>query len=160
MSEDDPKYTYKEKSREERRPSAMAKGSARVKPYTSVRNATITDSFQRPKVRSSRSSRIEPNSATMPSRKIREPSYQRSTVNSSAKKVNQSFDNRRAPDYSDDPTLNSKYRLITLEKKFDMQRQKSQHKIEHVSKKMEYLVSATDSQQERIRKLDQEKRET
>jgi hypothetical protein len=77
LSEDDPKYTYKEKSREEKRPAALAKGSTRVKPYTSVRNATITDSFQRPRVRSHRSSRIEPNSATQPSRKIREPSYHR-----------------------------------------------------------------------------------
>jgi hypothetical protein len=47
-SEENPKYTYKEKETEEKRPSAMAKGSARVKQYTSVRNATITDSFRKP----------------------------------------------------------------------------------------------------------------
>jgi hypothetical protein len=82
-----------------------------------------------------------PNRRIIQSKKSREPSYRQSTYNSAAKKVNQSFDNRRdtSKEYSDDPTLNSKYRLISLEKKFENQKIKAKDKIEYVSKKMEYL---------------------
>ena len=43
----EPKYSYKERTVEEKRPAAMAKGSARVKQYTSVRNTTLTESYGR-----------------------------------------------------------------------------------------------------------------
>jgi hypothetical protein len=135
--QEDPKYSYKDKHKEDKRPSAMAKGSARVKQYASLRNVTITNSFTKHR----RESTLEPNSATAGiSRKIKDPSFARPTVNS-ARKVNQSFDSRRRShqDYSDETTLNSKYRLISLEKKFENQRIKSKDKLESVSKKMEYL---------------------
>lgn len=121
----------------------MAKGSARVREYTPVRNATITECFRKPQSNSQRGSSHEGNSSTIVSRKIiRAPSYHRKTIQSANKATESFLIHSEKKDTSDDQTLNSKYRLISLEKKFQHQSVKSKGNIETVSKKMEYLSNA------------------
>jgi hypothetical protein len=61
--------------------------------------------------------------------------------------VNKSFEVRKdhlsvQEEFSDENTRNSKYRLISLEKKFENQKNKSKDKLDSVTRRMTYLQNA------------------
>ena len=110
-------------------------------------------------------------------KKVKDPSFARPTVSSSKK--NQSNRSSRVrltiaeevPNYADksqlseietaieDNTRNSKYRLFSLERKFKTQKHKSKEQIEGMMRKMNYLQEVNFEQQDKIKVLDDRKRE-
>jgi len=112
-------------------------------------------------------------------KRTREPSYAKTTVSAIKRSLRKSSKSRLVNmeevnashfrDQSmeqtevlpeDEQSKNPKYRLFSLERKFQSQSMKSKEKLDQVQRKMYYLQNVNFEQQEKLRKMDQAKRET